>query len=76
MNGEMNPIKRYLKRPTRKNAIDAMCVHCMGGTANHLEAGFRQSISACSSKGCPLYRFRPFVDSRTLQPAKKGVQNG
>lgn len=65
---EINPIKRYYSKPTRKNSIHAMCSHCMGCTAfeqgggysDHLEPSFRTYIRDCSTLGCPLYKFRPF----------------
>ena len=76
MSIESNPIRRYLKNPTRKNAIHAMCAHCVGCDSNHQEPGFRQSISACTVKACPLYRYRPFVDSGTLERQKnRSVEN-
>ncbi len=65
---EDNPIKRYYAKPTRKNAINAMCAHCMGCTSSeqgypsgdHLEAGFRTEICNCSAPACPLWDFRPY----------------
>lgn len=59
-NAEMNPILRYDRRPTRKNAINAMCAHCMGCTREELEVGFRNDVKNCASTECPLHRFRPF----------------
>jgi hypothetical protein len=65
---EMNPVKRYYAKPTRKSAINAMCAYCMGCTAieqkngqeDHLEHGFRNEIKHCTAPACPLFRFRPF----------------
>ena len=64
---ENNPIVRAMNKPTRGNAIKAMCAHCMGCTPDHLERGFRQSISDCTAKSCPLYQFRPFRKSTALE---------
>jgi len=65
---ECNPVKRYYKNLTRKNAIHTMCSYCHGTTATeqgnglekHLEPGFRKEIRHCSAPDCPLHRFRPF----------------
>lgn len=57
---EFNPIIRSLKRPTYLNAIKAMCAQCMGCSETYLERGFRESIRDCTSKACPLHRYRPF----------------
>ena len=65
---EMNPIKRYYAKPTRKSAINAMCAYCIGctsveqgtGQEDHLEQGFRNEIKHCKSPACPLFRFRTF----------------
>ena len=59
MMAEFNPIVRFKERPTHLNAIKAMCAHCMGCTETHLERGFRDSIRDCTSKFCPLHRYRP-----------------
>jgi hypothetical protein len=67
-----NPIIAYQKNPTsRAFAIKAMCAHCMGCTANHLEPGFRQSISTCTAPACPLYSFRPYRSDKSLNAVKK-----
>lgn len=57
---EVNPIVRYRARPTRGNAIKAMCAHCMGCTDERLEPGFRSSIRDCASASCPLHKYRPY----------------
>lgn len=65
---EMNPIKRYYAKPTRKTAINVMCAYCVGCTAieqnngqgDHLEQGFRTYINKCTAPACPLYTFRPY----------------
>lgn len=72
MKAEQNPIKRANRKPTYLNAIKAMCAHCQGCTATHLEPGFRQSISACTAQGCPLYQFRPYVDSGSIAAHASG----
>ena len=63
-----NPVTRAIRIPTRKNAISAMCAHCVGctsslqgnGFTDNLEAGFRASIAQCSATHCPLWDWRPF----------------
>lgn len=60
MKPTQNPLKRALIRPTRKNAINAMCAHCMGCTADHIESGFRKAICDCTSTKCPLFSYRPY----------------
>ena len=65
---EMNPIKRFYKKPGRKAAINAFCCYCMGCEASeqserhtdHLEPSFRTSIRNCTARACPLYRYRPY----------------
>ncbi len=64
---EFNPILRNVKRPTYLNSIKAMCAHCMGCTETHIEPGFRESIRACSDRRCPLYAYRPYRDSESLE---------
>ena len=56
-----NPIARAEEKPTRGNAIAAMCAHCVGCTTDRLETGFRDSIRDCSSRDCPLWSWRPFA---------------
>ena len=60
-----NPIVRAEKTPTRGNAIKAMCAHCFGCTAQHLEPGFRDAIRDCSAPQCPLHPWRPFQVKRS-----------
>jgi hypothetical protein len=58
---EQNPIRQFLANPrSQKSAIKAKCAECFGCTFDHLEGGFRASISECSSYSCPLHSFRPF----------------
>ena len=58
---KFNPIARYQKNlNSRTLAINAKCAECVGCTPNHLEKGFRESISNCTSPSCHLYRFRPY----------------
>lgn len=40
--------------------INAMCAHCMGCTAEHMERGFRAQIRACTAPACPLWPVRPY----------------
>lgn len=49
-------------KPTRKRAIDAMCMQCMGGPDNQ---GWTTLIKNCSAGPdsrvpCPLWLYRPY----------------
>lgn len=57
---ETNPLRKFQQKPTRQNAIKAMCAHCMGCTYKEIEPGFRESIRECVSVQCPLHKFRPY----------------
>jgi len=58
---ENNPIRQLRAKPSSKTAaIKAKCAECMGCTPDHMERGFRASISECSSYSCSLHSFRPF----------------
>ncbi len=71
---KFNPIKRFNKKPnSRTYAIKAKCAECVGCTLNHIEKGFRESISSCSSYSCPLYRFRPYQAKKSLEAEKKVI---
>jgi hypothetical protein len=73
---KFNPILRYMKNPSsRKLAINAKCAECFGCTPDHLEKGFKDSISSCSSESCPLHRFRPYQANKSLNSQKTSVQN-
>jgi hypothetical protein len=73
---KFNPILRYMKNPSsRKLAINAKCAECFGCTPDHLEKGFRESISSCSSESCPLHRFRPYQANKSLEGQKTAVQD-
>ena len=62
-----NPIEQFKELPSsRAYAIKAKCAECVGCTLNHIEMGFRESISSCSSYSCPLYRFRPYQAKKSL----------
>jgi len=71
-----NPILQYANKPTsRVAAIKAKCAECVGCTPYHLEKGFKDSISSCSSESCPLHRFRPYQREKSLEGQKLPVQN-
>lgn len=72
---EFNPIARFKKRPTHLNAIKAMCAYCMGCSETHLERGFRDSIRDCTSKACPLHRYRPFRQTESPEVALAGSES-
>ena len=63
---ENNPIRQLRAKPSSKTAaIKAKCAECMGCTPDHMERGFRVSISECSSYSCSLHSFRPFQAKTT-----------
>jgi len=73
---KFNPILRFENKPnSRKLANDAKCAECFGCTRDHLEKGFKESISSCSSYSCPLHRFRPYQREKSLEGQKRAVQN-
>ena len=55
-----NWVAKLPKKPTRVNAIKAMCCHCMGCTSDYYEPGTSEMIRDCTSASCPLYRYRPY----------------
>ena len=73
---DFNPILQFQSRPcSRAYAVKAKCAECVGCTPDHLEKGFKESISACSSHSCPLHRFRPYQANKSLNSQKTSVQN-
>ena len=73
---ENNPIRQFVTNPnSRVAAIKAKCAECMGCTPDHMERGFRTSISSCSSYSCPLHRFRPYQREKSLEGQKLPIQN-
>jgi len=70
-----NPIEQFQTRPSsRAYAVRAKCAECVGCTPDHLEKGFKESISSCSSYSCPLHRFRPYQAKKSLKGQKTPVQ--
>jgi len=71
-----NPIKQFHRNSmSRAYAVKAKCAECVGCTQNHLERGFKESISSCSSYSCPLHRFRPYQREKSLNSQKMPVQS-
>ena len=71
-----NPIEQFQSNPlSRAYAIRAKCAECVGCTPEHLEKGFKETISSCSSESCPLHRFRPYQANKSLNGQKTPVQN-
>ena len=63
---ENNPIRQFAANPnSRAAAMKAKCAECIGCTPDHMERGFRASISECSSYSCPLHSLRPFQAKTT-----------
>ena len=70
-----NPFKQLEGNPTsRTAAIKAKCAECVGCNKKHVERGFKESISSCSSYSCPLHRFRPYQAEKSLNSQKTPVQ--
>ena len=68
---DFNPIRQFQSRPSsRAYAVKAKCAECVGCTPYHLEKGFKDSISSCSSESCPLHRFRPYQREKSLEGQK------
>ena len=71
-----NPIGQFRANPSsRAYAVKAKCAECVGCTPDHLEKGFKDSISSCSSESCPLHRFRPYQREKSLEGQKLPIQN-
>ena len=63
---ENNPLRQFAANPnSRVAAMKAKCAECIGCTPDHMERGFRASISECSSYSCPLHSLRPFQAKTT-----------
>ena len=70
-----NPIGQFRANPSsRAYAVKAKCAECVGCTPDHLEKGFKGSISSCSSYSCPLHRFRPYQARKSLGGQKMPIQ--
>ena len=68
---KFNPIEQFQRNPhSRARAIKAKCAECVGCTADHLEKGFKESISSCTAYLCPLHKFRPYRAKKSLYPKK------
>jgi hypothetical protein len=71
-----NPIQQFINNSTsRAYAMRAKCAECVGCTPYHLERGFTDSISSCSSYSCPLHRFRPYQREKSLEGQKLPIQS-
>ena len=71
-----NPIQQFHTHPlSRAYAVKAKCAECVGCTPNHLEKGYKESISSCSSYSCSLHSFRPYQREKSLEGQKIAVQN-
>ena len=71
-----NPLQQFhINSSSRAYAVKAKCAECVGCTPNHLERGFKESISSCSSYSCPLHRFRPYQREKSLESQEIAVKN-
>jgi len=70
-----NPIQQFINNSTsRAYAVKAKCAECVGCNPEHLEKGFKESISSCSSESCPLHRFRPYQREKSQEVQKMPIQ--
>jgi hypothetical protein len=58
-------VKAYAGEGSKRDAIKAMCLHCVG-----LDEGHREAIKNCTGYSCPLWQWRPY-----LPRAGKGSKN-
>ena len=55
---KFNPIEQFQRNPhSRARAIKAKCAECVGCTADHLEKGFKESISSCTAYSAHCINF-------------------
>jgi len=52
-------IAKMLKKPGRAAAINAMCCMCIYDPISVGCGSWRKQVEDCTSKTCPLYKFRP-----------------
>jgi len=52
-------IAKMLKKPGRSSAINAMCCMCIYDPISTGCGSWRKQVEDCTSKNCPLYKFRP-----------------
>jgi hypothetical protein len=56
-----NPYQKFRENNTRKTAIEAFCMRCMGTEdPDNPQPGYRTDIKGCTAPGCPLYNWRPY----------------
>lgn len=57
-----NPVEKFFlsDRKSKVLAIKAMCAYCVGCEVGHREAGFIESVRACTAIACPLHSVRPY----------------
>lgn len=58
---QKNPYQKWLENDTRKTAIAAFCLMCMGtDDPDNPIPSYRSLIKECGSTKCPLYNWRPY----------------
>lgn len=58
---QKNPYQKWIENNTRKTAIEAFCMHCMGTEdPDNPQPGYRTDIKGCTANDCPLYQWRPY----------------
>ena len=68
---ENNPIRQFVANPnSRVAAIKAKCAECMGCTPDHMERGFRASISPVRHTPAHCIGF-VLINGKNLWKAKK-----
>ena len=53
-------VKNIGNTKSMRLAVNAMCAHCMGCNAEHMESGYKKDVRDCKSTDCPLWHFRPY----------------
>ena len=68
LSSQRTPIEKFKDKPTRTNAIHAMCYECCG------RENFRNRIKYCQLYDCPLWIFRPYSKNITKEQCEAYVE--
>lgn len=56
-------VAKLLSKPGRAGAINAMCCMCIYDPVVTGNGSWRKQVEDCTSKTCPLYKYRPCTTS-------------